>query len=74
MRLLLFERIADLILVTEYKFKVVRPAGVTGDDLRCQSSVLQLLLQFRERAFCELIVFSERIDECRLRELRFLMR
>ena len=63
MRLLLFERIANFILVTEHKFKVIRPAGVTGDDLWGQSSVFQLLLQFRERALGKLVVLSERVDE-----------
>ena len=42
MRLLFSQRVADLIFVTEHKSKVIRPAGVSGDDLRSQSSVLQL--------------------------------
>ncbi len=63
MWLLFSQRIADLILVTEHKFKVIRPAGVTGNDLRGQSSVFQLLLQFRERALGKLVVLSERVDE-----------
>lgn len=62
-RLLFLHRVADLVLVAEHEFKIIRPSGMTGDDLRRKSFTFQLLLQFSQRFLGKLVILCKRVDK-----------
>ena len=47
----------------EGEVQIVRPAGVTGDDLRCQVPISQVLFQRLQRLDSQPVVLRQRADE-----------